>query len=89
MIPGAVVHFLVFFYVSARAMPPLSRLVDCKVALICLNEFGPVASWDENVYLPLLKVLVEDGGRLVIACDIHRLLKNKLGELQLFWLEVV
>jgi len=73
-----VLTFLGSIDVSACAMPPLSRLEDCKVALICLNEFGPVANWDKNVFLPLLKLLVEDGGRLVIACDIHRLIASKL-----------
>jgi hypothetical protein len=77
-IPDAVVKFIGSIEVSARVLPAPSRLEDCKMALICLNEFGPVAGWDEKVYLPLLKLLVEDGGRLVIACDIHRLIKNKL-----------
>lgn len=77
-IPDAVIKFLGSIEVSAPAMPAVSRLEDCRVALICLNEFGPVADWNQNVYLPLLKLLAEDGGRLVIACDIHRLIKNKL-----------
>ncbi len=66
IIPGHVVKFLATIKVSAEAMPSLSLLQDCKMALTCLNEFGPAAFLKHKAILPVLDLVVADGGRLVI-----------------------
>jgi len=80
IIPDHVINFLATIDVNAEAMPSLSLLQDCKMALICQNAFGSVAFSNSNykAILPVLDLLVADGGRLVIACDNHRFIKEKV-----------
>lgn len=77
IIPEALVQYLAGTVAGVGAMPSLSLLADCKMALTCLNEFGPTAFSNHKAILPLLDLLVADGGRLVIACDSHRFIKEK------------